>query len=39
MDIEVHNLQPPFPELLKADISKPKDPEAVKPKTQKQANR
>ena len=39
MDIEVHNLQPPFPELLKADISKPKDPEAIKPKTQKQANR
>ncbi|MEG4066957.1 peptidoglycan DD-metalloendopeptidase family protein [Microcoleus sp. Pol11C2] len=39
MDIEVHNLQPPFPELLKADTSKPKDTEAVKPKPQKQANR
>ncbi|MEG4021484.1 peptidoglycan DD-metalloendopeptidase family protein [Microcoleus sp. S13C4] len=39
MDIEVHNLQPPFPELLKADTSKPKDAEAVKPKIQKQANR
>jgi len=39
MDIEVHNLQPPFPELLKADTSKPKESEAVKPKTQKQANR
>ncbi|MEG3894920.1 peptidoglycan DD-metalloendopeptidase family protein [Microcoleus sp. SVA1_B6] len=39
MDIEVHNLQPPFPELLKADTSKPKDAEAVKPKTQKQASR
>ncbi len=38
MDIEVHNLQPPFPELLKADTSKPKNPEAVKPKTQKQAS-
>lgn len=39
MDIEVHNLQPPFPELLKAETSKPKDAEAVKPKTQKQASR
>lgn len=39
MDIEVHNLQPPFPELLKAEISKPKDAQAVKPKTQKQASR
>ena len=39
MDIEVHNLQPPFPELLKPDISKIKAPEAVKPKTQKQASR
>ncbi|MEG4166649.1 MULTISPECIES: peptidoglycan DD-metalloendopeptidase family protein [unclassified Microcoleus] len=39
MDIEVHNLQPPFPELLKADTSKPKDAQAVKPKTQKQASR
>ena len=39
MDIEVHNLQPPFPELLKADTSKPKDQQAVKPKTQKQASR
>ena len=39
MDIEVHNLQPPFPELLKAETSKPKNPEAVKPKTQKQASR
>ena len=39
MDIEVHNLQPPFPELTKADNSKSKDPEAVKPKTQKQASR
>ncbi len=39
MDIEVHNLQPPFSELLKADTSKPKAPEAVKPKTQKQASR
>ncbi|MEG3844259.1 peptidoglycan DD-metalloendopeptidase family protein [Microcoleus sp. herbarium14] len=39
MDIEVHNLQPPFPELLKAETSKPKDPQAVKPKTQKQASR
>ena len=39
MDIEVHNLQPPFPELLKADTSKPKDAEALKPKTQKQASR
>ncbi|MBE9095810.1 M23 family metallopeptidase [Tychonema sp. LEGE 07203] len=39
MDIEVHNLQPPFPELLKADTSGIKDKEAVKPKTQKQASR
>jgi len=39
MDIEVHNLQPPFPELLKPDISKLKASEAVKPKTQKQASR
>ncbi|MEG4282608.1 peptidoglycan DD-metalloendopeptidase family protein [Microcoleus sp. A006_D1] len=39
MDIEVHNLQPPFPELLKPDISKLKASEAVKPKIQKQASR
>ncbi|WP_293152341.1 MULTISPECIES: peptidoglycan DD-metalloendopeptidase family protein [unclassified Microcoleus] len=39
MDIEVHNLQPPFPELLKADTSAPKDKETSKPKIQKQASR
>jgi len=39
MDIEVHNLQPPFPELLKADSSGPKDKQVPKPKTQKQASR
>jgi hypothetical protein len=39
MDIEVHNLQPPFPELLKADSNGPKDKQVPKPKTQKQASR
>jgi murein DD-endopeptidase MepM/ murein hydrolase activator NlpD len=39
MDIEVVNLQPPFPELLKTDTSKPKSNEVAKPKTQKQASR
>ena len=39
MDIEVHNLQPPFPELLKADSNEPKDKQVPKPKTQKQASR
>jgi murein DD-endopeptidase MepM/ murein hydrolase activator NlpD len=39
MDIEVHNLQPPFPELLKAEISQPKNNQVAKPKTQKQASR
>jgi len=39
MDIEVHNLQPPFPELLKADTSGSKDKQAPTPKTQKQASR
>ncbi|MCW6050738.1 M23 family metallopeptidase [Lyngbya sp. CCAP 1446/10] len=39
MDIEVHNLQPPFPELLIAETSAPKDKEASKPKIQKQASR
>ena len=39
LDIEVVNLQPPFPELLKADTSKPKNNEVSKPKTQKQASR
>ncbi len=39
MDIEVHNLQPPFPELLKADSNGPKDKQVPKAKTQKQASR
>ena len=32
MDIEVHNLQPPFPELLKADTSGPKTSKSPNPK-------
>ncbi|NJS09896.1 MAG: M23 family metallopeptidase [Microcoleus sp. CSU_2_2] len=39
MDIEVHNLQPPFPELLKAEASGSKNNQVAKPKTQKQASR
>ncbi|MEO6863279.1 MAG: peptidoglycan DD-metalloendopeptidase family protein [Microcoleus sp.] len=39
MDIEVHNLQPPFPELLKADTLASKDKKASKPKIQKLVSR
>ena len=41
MDIEVHNLQPPFPELLKADVAAAqlKQSPVSQPKTQKQASR
>jgi murein DD-endopeptidase MepM/ murein hydrolase activator NlpD len=39
MDIEVVNLQPPFPELLKTDTAKSKNSEVAKPKIQKQASR
>ncbi|WP_341737713.1 peptidoglycan DD-metalloendopeptidase family protein [Microcoleus sp. CAWBG640] len=35
MDIEVHNLQPPFPELVKAEVSQPKEQQVSQPKTQK----
>ena len=37
MDIEVHNIQPPFPELLKADVAAAqlKDSSVSQPKTQK----
>ena len=41
MDIEVHNLQPPFPELLKSDVAAAqlKQSPVSQPKTQKQASR